>query len=291
MFLLLRDPSIRERRARKKWQAKLNGLQAQIASGKENLFLLEAALHNAAEAAAEKQPAAQPLACFSDWGQDETVPLPPAWITENNTAIVDAGASGLFFKSGAPVANINKKAPKITVGTASGDPHVSSAECELDRPELRGKVPIKGHVMPSFTHNLMGISQFCDADCMVQYTKKEVTIFNPRGEPLVKGWRDPKTKLWRIAIVSGEEQQTFWGDPGGEVVSLDAFSAYDLPSVEALVRFFHAAAGYPVKATWLNAIKEGYYSSWPGLTYSNASKYCPAAVPTSKGHMSQGRQG
>ena len=72
---------------------------------------------------------------------------------------------------------------------------------------------------------------------------------------------------------------------------MDTFSAYDLPSVEALVRFFHAAAGYPVKATWLEAIKEGYYSSWPGLTYSNASKYCPAAVPTSKGHMTQTRQG
>ena len=56
----------------------------------------------------------------------------------------------------------------------------------------------------------------------------------------------------------------------GDVVSLNAFSAYDLPSVRALVLFFHAAAGYPVKATWLKAIKTGFYKSWPGLTYSNA---------------------
>ena len=125
--------------------------------------------------------------CFSDWGQEDTVPLSPARITEDNTTIVDARTSGLFFKAGAPVTNINKQPPKITVGTASEDLHVSSAECELNRPELRGKVYIKGHVMPSFTHNLMGISHFCDADCMVQYTKKKVTIFNPRGEPLVKG--------------------------------------------------------------------------------------------------------
>ena len=75
------------------------------------------------------------------------------------------------------------------------------------------------------------------------------------------------------------------------MVSLQAYSAYDLPSVEALVRFFHAAAGYPVKATWLKAIKAGFYDTWPGLTYSNASKYCPAAVPTTKGHMTQVRQG
>ena len=35
--------------------------------------------------------------------------------------------------------------------------------------------------------------------------------------------------------------------PGVSTVSPVAFSAYDLPSVEALVRYFHAAAGYPIK--------------------------------------------
>eukprot|EP00957_Ditylum_brightwellii_P029408 2223112-Ditylum_brightwellii.AAC.1 len=37
--------------------------------------------------------------------------------------------------------------------------------------------------------------------------------------------------------------------------SLAVFSAYDLPSVDALVRYFHAAAGFPVRDTWLKAIK------------------------------------
>ena len=73
--------------------------------------------------------------------------------------------------------------------------------------------------------------------------------------------------------------------------SLAAFSAYDLPSVEALVRYFHAAAGFPVKDTWLAAIKQGNYDTWPGLTYNNAAKYCPSANETLKGHMVQTRQG
>jgi hypothetical protein len=37
--------------------------------------------------------------------------------------------------------------------------------------------------------------------------------------------------------------------------TLQAFSAYDLPSVEALLKYFHVAAGFPVKDTWLRAIK------------------------------------
>ena len=61
--------------------------------------------------------------------------------------------------------------------------------------------------------------------------------------------------------------------------------------MEALVRYFHAAAGYPVKDTWLHAIKAGNYASWPVLTYHNAAKYCPTTDATIKGHMVQGRQG
>jgi hypothetical protein len=62
-------------------------------------------------------------------------------------------------------------------------------------------------------------------------------------------------------------------------------------SVGALVHYLHAAAGFPVKSTWLAAIKAGNYASWPGLTYANASKYCPSSDETIKGHLSQVRQG
>ena len=64
-----------------------------------------------------------------------------------------------------------------------------------------------------------------------------------------------------------------------------------MPSVEALVIYFHAAAGYPVIDTWLKAIKAGIYDSWPGLTYINTTKYCPSADKTIKSHMVQTRQG
>jgi hypothetical protein len=88
-------------------------------------------------------------------------------------------------------------------------------------------------------------------------------------------------------LPDAEGAQTHMDIPGVSVstASLAAFSAYDLPSVEALVRYFHAAAGYPVKDTWLKAIKAGNYQSQPGLTHQNASKYCPVPIETLKGHM------
>ena len=70
-----------------------------------------------------------------------------------------------------------------------------------------------------------------------------------------------------------------------------AQSAYDLPILEALVRYMHEAAGFPVKPTCLKEIKKENFSTWPRLTYPNAEKYCPHAVETIKGHMVQSSQG
>ena len=73
--------------------------------------------------------------------------------------------------------------------------------------------------------------------------------------------------------------------------NLKAYSAYALPSVEALVRYFHAAAGFPVRTTCLKSIKVDNYRTCPGLTLANATAYCPSADETIKVHIVQSRQG
>ena len=70
---------------------------------------------------------------LGSWQQEDAIPLPPGWSTDLNTAIVDAGASGIFFKAGAPMCNVNEDAPKIRVGTAAVDTRISNARCELTR--------------------------------------------------------------------------------------------------------------------------------------------------------------
>ena len=52
----------------------------------------------------------------------------------------------------------------------------------------------------------------------------------------------------------------------------------------------HAVCGYPVKYTWIRAIKAGNYVGWPMLTEQNVSKYYPKTDETIKGHMNQTRK-
>ena len=51
--------------------------------------------------------------------------------------------------------------------------------------------------------------------------------------------------------------------PNVQQSTLKASSAYYLPSVEALIRYFHAEAGFPVRDTLLKSIKAGNFYSWP----------------------------
>jgi hypothetical protein len=49
----------------------------------------------------------------------------------------------------------------------------------------------------------------------------------------------------------------------------------NLPSIGALVTFYHVCLGFPVKQMWLDTTKAGNCDTFDGLTYSNVARYCP----------------
>ena len=61
-------------------------------------------------------------------------------------------------------------------------------------------------------------------------------------------------------------------------------NVYELKTQPKLIRYYHVAAGFPTKPTWLKAIKNKHYSSWRGLTYEGVSKHYPELDETHKGH-------
>ena len=126
--------------------------------------------------------------------------------------------------------------------------------------------------MPGFHHNLLGIGEFCDADCKVLFTKTSVTIFDNKGEPVITVWRDKNgPKLRNISLLPNEDDSPVPNQ--AKHTTLGVYNTYDLPSVSALVRYFHAASGYPLRSTLMNGIKAVNYASYLGLTYNIAARY------------------
>lgn len=202
---------------------------------------------------------------------------------------VDYGTSGLYFALKAPFQNADRMAPKVHVGTATGQAQHSTGTGHLDLPSLLHDFLKTGHIMPFFKHTLIDLGTISDADCSVVFTKEIAIIYDHQNNPILSDWRDQTgAKLWLISLLPmGDELPTLPNNRS--VTSLEAFSAYDLPSVEAFIPYFHAAAGFPVLDTWLQAIKAGNFAMWPGFTHSNATKYCPSVDETILGHLVQTR--
>jgi hypothetical protein len=158
------------------------------------------------------------------------------------------------------------------------------------------------HITPGIHENsLLSTGKFADANYISIFDKEEVNIYDAndtiimvtRGA-ILRGYRDPKSTLWRIPLVNvvrnDNTDTIIVNKPPSEFLPTrpqpsDAIhNVYELKTQPELVRYYHAAAGFPTKPTWLKAIKNRHFASWPGLTAEAATRHFPDSQETSKGH-------
>jgi hypothetical protein len=62
---------------------------------------------------------------------------------------------------------------------------------------------------------------------------------------------------------------------------------HETSNLKELINYLHATAFSPVKSTWIKAIRNGNFSSWPGLTEQGVEKNLSKSTATVKGHLKQ----
>ena len=102
-------------------------------------------------------------------------------------------------------------------------------------------------------------------------------------KPVLEGWRDANG-LWQL---SREESKLIQASRSTQEV---AANVYTLPSIPQTIRYLHAAAGFPTKDSWIKAIKNGNYATWPGISAEAVNRHFPESIETQKGHMKKQRQ-
>jgi hypothetical protein len=178
-------------------------------------------------------------------------------------------------------------------------------------------------IVPTLAKNsLISTSKFVDAgytiiydDKEVNYYKKATTKISVSEDAVLQGWRCPRDKLWHVPLVPDvwnlNTDTILLDHPLGhlslhamyEVANttltcqhIDAIfwlahcrkyihNVYELPSLEPTICYLHAAAGFPPKSTWLKAIRQGNYSTWPLINAKNVAKYFPELEEIQMGHM------
>jgi hypothetical protein len=64
---------------------------------------------------------------------------------------------------------------------------------------------------------------------------------------------------------------------------------HETSNLKELINYLHAPEFSPVKSRWIKAIKNGNFSSWPGLTEDAVEKHLSKSTATVKGHVNQQR--
>jgi hypothetical protein len=184
------------------------------------------------------------------------------------------------------------------------------------------------NIVPALVENsLLSTKKFVEAGYTAIYDAKEVNFYDARTTKIVvseaailKGWRCPRAKLWRVPItevVTNKNTDTLLLDHPHRHDSINAMyqvetttatrdhircmdchaskehihNVYELPSIEPSIRYLHGAAGFPTKPSWLKAIRRGNYNSWPLINVKNVAKYFPESEETQKGHIQGQCQG
>ncbi|EJK62273.1 hypothetical protein THAOC_17120, partial [Thalassiosira oceanica] len=182
---------------------------------------------------------------------------------------------------------------------------VRVANGEIETGKHRTMLPIDGlseegrsaDSFDQFGTTLLSVGRTTDDGNTAIFNSSGVSVHRDRdvlilvkGKPVMIGRRDDNGR-YKIPLVRQRQQMKPVVPRKRDIERLErANSVYDLPSVEEAIKWMHAACGYPVKSTWLKAIKAGNFHGWPLLSVRTVKKYYPETTATDKGHLNQTRK-
>jgi hypothetical protein len=135
--------------------------------------------------------------------------------------------------------------------------------------------------------SLISLGQLCDDNCVVTLDKNELQV-KKNNKLLLKGTRNPSDGLWDIPITIPTTKlqprlSHVFHHRANVIITKNK-------SKTELVQYLHACCFSPAHSTFIQAVKNGNFITWPGLDATSIHKYLPDSVATAKGHLDQEQQ-
>jgi hypothetical protein len=200
----------------------------------------------------------------------------------NDYAIADTGTTGHYLQTDSPHLDRQTALDPITVRMPNGAGIQSSHTCTLNLPNLPAGSK-QAHILPGLaSHSLLSIAKFCDHGCIVQFSRDRCRILK-HNNVLLEGPRDPTTNLWLLPL---RLQPQALPSPSPSAPHL-GFAAHHTSTKPELIQYLHAACFSPVTSTWLRAIRNNNFVTWPGVSTQSVNKHLPKSIATAQGHLDQ----
>eukprot|EP00804_Cyclotella_cryptica_P028195 CCRYP_011052-RA/>CCRYP_011052-RA protein AED:0.30 eAED:0.33 QI:0/0/0/1/0.5/0.33/3/0/617 len=188
-------------------------------------------------------------------------------------AIADSGATAHFLLPNVPINNKRKADHPLNITLPDGEVIQSThASVTLQPSPMLYQALHILHYYPSSNSVTNG--------CHVIFTKNDCKVYR-KAELMLVGKRHPATGLWVVST----NDSSIPTKPPRAFATHAAHNAYQTSSKAKLIQFLHQCAFSPPPSTWIKAINNNQFSSWPGLTADALRRYLPDSTATAKGHM------
>ena len=186
-------------------------------------------------------------------------------------------------------------------------------------------------VLPQLqSSSLISLGQLCDDNCNIQLNKKELKVYK-NNELVMKGFRNQSDGLWDIPIVTKLQDDNYKMPPTHPSIYMatsyksttstlsnskqNKKSSYKYVSkpyplqneqvldqaINVIIRkkqtkidlakYHHATCMSPTISTFVKAISNNNFLTWPGLTPQLVIRNLPKSIYTYQGHLHSERQG
>jgi hypothetical protein len=149
------------------------------------------------------------------------------------------------------------------------------------------------NIMPGLHSTLVSVPKLADAGYTTVYSKEGAAIYDDHtmkitdnNPPVLEANRCNFTGLWKLPF-HAEDTAANKEPPHNKAINV----IFDLPSARQNFLWYHLAAGFPSKETFIRAVRNGNYATWPKLTIQLIHKYMPNLDKTAKGHLKGQCQG
>jgi hypothetical protein len=149
------------------------------------------------------------------------------------------------------------------------------------------------NIVPGLHSTLVSIPKLADEGYTTVFSKEGAGIYDDYTTtitadktPVLEANMCNLTGLWKLPL-HAEETVANKEPPHNEAINI----IFDLPSARQNFLWYHVVAGFRVKETFIRAVCNGNYATWPKLIVQLIHKYMPDLDETAKGHLKGQRQG
>jgi hypothetical protein len=165
------------------------------------------------------------------------------------------------------------------------------------------------HLVPNIPTNLLiRTAKFAESGYITVFDDKKINVYNASNtkvivtrQAILRGWLGKDANLYRIPLVpivlNNNTDTVLVRKPPTKFLPVclpptkAIHNIYKLKTQPELVWYLHAAEGFQTKPTWIAAITNKHFLSWPGLTVKAIAKHHPESKETMKGHGQKERSG